>query len=136
MSFGIRAAFALAAICITIGSSGPSRAEPLLRVGIGLQNCEKLAAQLKPGAGLDHLPNALLFYWVQGYISAANIHLINEYDDYVDAGAVAEPQITRLVTEFCNANPTKRPVEALDAFIVKAAKIKIKESDAFDPWDH
>jgi hypothetical protein len=53
--------------------------EPLLTQGIGLQSCVKLGPSLKPGAGLDHLPNALLFYWFQGYLSAANIYLLNEY---------------------------------------------------------
>jgi len=43
-------------------AAGVVRAEPLLTQGIGLQSCAKLAPSLKPGAGLDHLPNALLFY--------------------------------------------------------------------------
>ena len=93
-------------------------------------------AHLKPGAGLDHLPNALLFYWFQGYISAANIHLLNEYTDYVDAGAVDEATITKLVADFCKGNPDKRPVNAIDKFIQDATKIDVKESDAFDPWEH
>jgi hypothetical protein len=112
------------------------RADPLLRQGIGLQSCQKLAADLKPGAGLDHLPNALLFYWFQGYISAANIHLLNDYTDYVDAGAIDEPTITKVVAEFCKANPDKKPVNAIDKLIQDATKIEVKESDAFDPWEH
>src|SRR5215471_15268902 len=112
------------------------RADPLLRQGIGLQSCQKLAHDLKPGGGLDHLPNALLFYWFQGYISAANIHLLNEYTDYIDAGAVDEATITKLVADFCKANPDKRPVTAIDQFIQDATKIEVKESDAFDPWEH
>ena len=59
-----------------------SRAEPPLTGGIGLQSCAKLAAEL-PGLGLDHPPNYQLYYWVQGYISAANIFLLNQYTDYV-----------------------------------------------------
>ena len=118
------------------GLATAGRADPLLRQGIGLQTCEKLAPQLKPGAGLDHLPNALLFYWFQGYISAANIHLLNEYTDYVDAGAIDEATITKLVAEFCKANSDKRPVNAIDKFIQDATKIEVKESDAFDPWEH
>lgn len=118
------------------GLATEGRADPLLRQGIGLQSCEKLAPSLKPGAGLDHLPNALLFYWFQGYVSAANIHLLNEYTDYVDAGAVDEATITKLVADFCKANPDKRPVNAIDKFLQDAAKIDAKESDAFDPWEH
>ena len=113
-----------------------SRADPLLRIGIGLQTCEKLNSQLKAGAGLDHLPNALMFYWVQGYLSGANIHLLNEYNDYIDVSMVDEPNMTKLITDFCAANPDKKPVNLLDEFIKKRKKIEIKESEAFDPWDH
>src|SRR5215469_9591163 len=129
------------AVALILGSAAAAlpdagRADPLLRQGIGLQTCDKLAPQLKPGAGLDHLPNALLFYWFQGYISAANIHLLNEYTDYVDAGSIDEPTITKLVAGFCSANPDKRPVNAIDKLIQDASKIEVKESDAFDPWEH
>ena len=113
-----------------------SRADALLTTGIGLQTCERLASQLKPGAGLDHLPNALLFYWFQGYMSAANIYLLNEYSDYIDISAVDEPTITRLVSEFCTANPGQKPISAIDKFIRDADKVNAKESDAFDPWEH
>ena len=131
-----RLALAVALGSALAGLAGTGRADPLLRQGIGLQSCDKLATGLKPGAGLDHLPNALLFYWFQGYISAANIHLLNEYTDYVDAGAVDEATITKLVADFCKANPDKRPVNAIDKFIQDATKIEVKESDAFDPWEH
>ena len=131
-----RLALATALASVLVGFATAGRADPLLRQGIGLQTCEKLAPQLKPGAGLDHLPNALLFYWFQGYISAANIYLLNEYTDYVDAGAVDEATITKLVADFCKSNPDKRPVNAIDKFIQDAKKIDVKESDAFDPWEH
>jgi hypothetical protein len=129
------------ALLVTLGTSlaglvTEGRADPLLRQGIGLQSCAKLQPDLKPGAGLDHLPNALLFYWFQGYISAANIHLLNEYTDYVDAGAIDEATITKLVADFCKANPDKKPVNAIDKFLQDATKIDAKESDAFDPWEH
>ena len=130
----IALATALGASLAVLATAG--RADPLLRQGIGLQTCEKLAPQLKVDGGLDHLPNALLFYWFQGYVSAANIHLLNEYTDYVDAGAIDEATITKLVAEFCKANPDKRPVNAIDKFIQDATKIEVKESDAFDPWEH
>lgn len=131
-----RLALALALGAAFAGLATTGRADPLLRQGIGLQGCEKLASQLKPGAGLDHLPNALLFYWFQGYISAANIHLLNEYTDYVDAGAIDEATITKLVADFCKTNPDKQPVNVIDKFIQDATKIDVKEADAFDPWEH
>src|SRR5262249_55088362 len=118
----------------TVATGG--RADPLLTQGIGLQSCAKLAPDLKPGAGLGHLPNALLFYWFQGYLSAANIYLLNEYTDYVDISAVDEPAITKLVSDFCKANPDKKPISAIDQFIRDADKVKAQDSDAFDPWEH
>src|SRR5262249_60479340 len=103
-------------------ATGP-RADPLLTQGIALQSCAKLGPDLKPGAGLDHLPNALLFFWVQGYLSAANIYLLNEYTDYVDISAVDEATITKLVADFCKANPDKKPISAIDKFIREADKV-------------
>ena len=124
------------ALCLSAAVAGPGRADALLTGGIGLSNCGKLAPDLKPGAGLDHLPNALLFYWVQGYLSAANIFLLKEYNDYVDIGRVEEPAITKLVAEFCGENPDKKPISAIDKFIRDAEKVEAKESDTFDPWEH
>ena len=128
-------AFAIA-LCTSAAAAGPGRADALLTSGIGLARCEKLAPDLKPGAGLKHLPNALLFYWVQGYLSAANFFLLSEHTDYVDLARVDEPTITKLVAEFCAENPDKKPISAIDKFIRETDKVEAKESDAFDPWDH
>ena len=116
--------------------SATGRAEPLLTQGIGTQTCGKLAADLKPNEGLNHPPNYLLFYWVQGYVSAANIYLLNEYTDYVDMNDVEVKVILDLVYAFCKANPDNKPIAAIDKFIREAKKIDAKESDAFDPWEH
>lgn len=128
-------AFALA-LCVSAAFAGSGRADALLTSGIGLSRCDKLGPDLKPGAGLDHLPNALLFYWVQGYVSAANIFLLNEHNDYVDISRVEEPAITKLVAEFCKDNPDKKPISAIDKFIRDTGKVETKEADAFDPWEH
>jgi hypothetical protein len=132
----IRRKYAFAVMVLAWAGAADLRAEPLLTQGIGLQSCARLAPSLKPGAGLDHLPNALLFYWFQGYLSAANIYLLNEYSDYVDISAVEEAAITQLVAEFCAANPDQKPIAAIDKFIREAQKVGAKESDAFDPWEH
>jgi hypothetical protein len=113
-----------------------SNSEPLLTQGIGLQSCEKLRPDLKPGAGLNHMPNALLFYWFQGYLSAANIYLLKEHIDYVDIGTVDEATITQVVADFCEKNPKAMAIAAIDKFIREAKKIKAKRSDAFNPWKH
>jgi hypothetical protein len=126
----------LLALGCALALPAAAHADPVLRTGIGLASCAKLGPDLKVGGGLDHLPNALLFYWAQGYMSAANIHLLNEHTDYVDVGAIDEAMITKMVVEFCKANPDKRPVNAIDKFLQEAKKVEAKESDAFNPWDH
>src|SRR6266849_6931677 len=94
------AAFALALAFAAFGfTHGGQAPYALLRSGIGLQSCEKLAPDIKPSEGFNHLPNALLFYWVQGYLSAANVYLLNEYTDFVDLNAVGETKITQLVAD-------------------------------------
>ena len=127
---------AMVLLLVSVGFAAPSRAEPLLTQGIGTQNCGKLAADLKPSEGLNHPPNYLLFYWVQGYVSAANIYLLNEYTDYVDMNDVEVKVILDLVYAFCKANPDNKPIAAIDQFIREAKKVDAKESDAFDPWEH
>jgi hypothetical protein len=126
----------IVALASTIASfSAPSRAEPLITQGIGIQNCGKLAADLKPGQGLDHPPNYLLFYWVQGYVSAANFLLLNEYHNFVDMNGVEVNTIVKLVFDFCKAKPNDKPVSAIDKFIRDANKVEVKEKDVFNPWE-
>jgi hypothetical protein len=125
-----------AALLVSLFSANASKADPLVTQGIGLASCAKLAPDLKPDLGLDHMPNALLFYWVQGYMSAANVYLLNEYTDYVDLNAVTAPSILQTISDFCHANPDKKPISAIDKFIRETNKVEAKESDAFDPWEH
>ena len=132
----IRIALALAFASTALGFGTQSRADRLITQGIGISNCAKLAADLKPSAGLDHQANYLLFYWVQGYLSAANIYLLNEYTDFVDLAGVDEKTILQVVADFCKANPDKKPIAAIDKFIRDAKKVEAKEADAFDPWEH
>jgi hypothetical protein len=121
---------------LLFGSLAPiAHADPVVTKGIGLSNCGKLVKDLKPGAGLDHMPNALLFYWVQGYMSAANIYLLNEYTNYVDLSTADEGKILKTVVDFCKANLDKTPISAIDALIRKADKIDVDEKDVFDPWE-
>jgi hypothetical protein len=136
MRFGLAyavAVIALAAMLFGIGTS--SQADPLITQGIGIQSCAKLANDLKPSEGLNHPPNYLLFYWVQGYVSAANIFLLNEYTNYVDMNDVEASTILKLVFDFCKANPDKKAISAIDKFIQDAKKVDAKEKDAFNPWE-
>jgi hypothetical protein len=127
-TFVVTLAFALSSF------SAPSRAQ-LITQGIGVQNCGKLANDLKPSEGLNHPPNYLLFYWVQGYVSAANFLLLNEYNNYVDMNGVDADTILKLVFDFCKANPDDKPISAIDKFIRDAKKIEVKEKDVFNPWE-
>jgi hypothetical protein len=110
-----------------------SRAQPLITQGIGVQTCAKL--DLKPSQGLDHPPNYLLFYWVQGYVSAANFLLLNEYTNFVDMNGVDANKILKLVFDFCKANPDQKPISAIDKFIRDAKKIEVDEKEVFNPWE-
>jgi hypothetical protein len=131
----IRSLYTIIAVVLFGSLASTTHADPLITKGIGLSNCGKLAKDLKPSAGLDHMPNALLFYWVQGYMSAANIYLLNEYTNYVDLNTADEGKILNTVADFCKANPDKTPISAIDALIRKAAKIDVNEKDVFDPWE-
>jgi hypothetical protein len=126
---------ALALCSAAVGHGTDSRADPLLTQGVGIANCGKLANDLKPSLGLDHPPNYLLFYWVQGYVSGANFLLLNEYNNYVDMNGVEPGKILKLVFDFCKANPNDKPISAIDKFIRDAKKVEVSEKDAFNPWE-
>ena len=64
--------------------AAPAGAEPLTTAGIGVASCEKLAKDMNPAEGFNNMANALIFYWVQGYMSAANIALLEGDSQYVD----------------------------------------------------
>jgi hypothetical protein len=131
----VRATGALALTFAVSSFSAPTLAEPLITQGVGLSSCAKLGNDLKPNLGLDHPPNYLLFYWVQGYVSAANIYLLNEYTNYVDMNGVDANRIIKLVFDFCKANPDKKPISAIDQFIRDASRVDAKEKDVFNPWE-
>ncbi len=129
----VRTTLVLTLATAIVAFSAPGRADPLITQGIGVQTCAKL--DLKPSQGLDHPPNYLLFYWVQGYVSAANFLLLNEYTNFVDMNGVDANAILKLVFDFCKANPDKKPISAIDKFIRDAEKIEVKEKDVFNPWE-
>lgn len=43
---------------VLIAASGTVQAEPLATAGVGLASCEKLARDIKPELGFNHIPNA------------------------------------------------------------------------------
>jgi hypothetical protein len=112
-----------------------ARAEPLATQGIGTSSCSRLVADLKPSEGLNNPVNVMLLAWVQGYISAANISLLEDDSKHVDLSSLDEGKVLALVVDFCKANPDKKPVTAIDEFIRKSAKVKAKWEPGTIDWE-
>lgn len=129
----IRLAMAAAVVALCGGTQ--LQAEPLVTQGIGTSNCGRLAADLKPGEGLSNPVNLMLYSWVQGYVSAANISLLEEDSKHVDMTALDESKVIDIVLTFCKANPDKKPVSAIDEFLRKASKVKSKWETGTITWD-
>jgi hypothetical protein len=120
---------------VTAGMPGSVAAEPLVSQGIGTSSCARLATDLNPAEGLGNPVNLLLFAWVQGYVSAANIALLEDDAKHVDMNTFDDAKVLSLVQGFCKANPDKKPVAAIDDLIRKSAKIKTKWEPGTIEWD-
>ena len=107
-----------------IALMGIVQAEPLVTAGVGLASCEKLARDLHPEQGFNHMPNALVYYWVQGYMSAANITTLESDSDFVDLSKYDEKVILPAIKEFCGKHPDKKPISLIDDILNKADRIK------------
>ncbi len=110
-------------------------AEPLVNQGIGTSNCAKLGGDVNPAEGLNNPVNVMLYAWVQGYVSAANISLLETDGKHVDMSDLDEAKVLGLVAGFCKANPDKKPVAAIDDMIRKSAKVKTKWETGTVDWD-
>ena len=71
---------------------------------------------------------------MQGYVSAANFLLLNEYHNYVDMNSVQVAAILKLVVDHCKAHPNDKPISAIDKFIRVAKKVEVDEKEVFNPW--
>ena len=112
-----------------------ANAEPLATQGIGTSSCARLAADVSPADGLNNPVNLMLYAWVQGYVSAANIALLEGGAKHIDMSALDEGKVLNLVLSFCKANPDKKPISAIDKFIRDVKKVDAKEKDVFNPWE-
>jgi hypothetical protein len=110
-------------------------AGPLISQGIGAASCERLAADIKPAEGLGNPINLVLVAWVQGYISAANILLLEDDSRHVDMSALDETRVLTEIQAFCKANPDKKPVTAVDGMIRRSAKVKTNWEPGTVQWD-
>jgi hypothetical protein len=131
----VRAWLVLTALVMAGMPMGGAAAEPLISQGIGTSSCARLAADLNPAEGLNNPINLLLFAWVQGYVSAANIALLEEDSKHVDMNALDDAKVLSLVQEFCKANPDKKPIAAIDDLIRKSAKVKTQWESGTVEWD-
>jgi hypothetical protein len=124
----------LAAVALWAHNSGV-RAEPLVTQGIGTSTCARLTTDLKPPEGLNNPVNLMLYSWVQGYVSAANISMLEGGTKHVDISALDEQKVLSLVLDFCKANPDRKPINAVDEYIRKAGKIKATWDTGTVKWD-
>ena len=123
---------ALAACFLCFAAS--ANAEPLATAGIGVASCEKLAKDMNPAEGFSNTTNALIFYWVQGYMSAANMALLEGDSQYVDLFVMNETKILPLIFDFCKKNPDKKPINVIDKLIEDSNKVEGKWKSGTVPW--
>jgi hypothetical protein len=128
---GIVFCAALTPVILGLGA----QAEPLATQGIGTSSCARLVNDLNPGEGLNNPVNVMLYAWVQGYVSAANIALLEGDSKHVDLSTLDESKVLNLVVGFCKANPDKKPVTAIDDLIRKSAKVKAKWESGTIDWN-
>jgi hypothetical protein len=116
------------------GAGTPAAAEPLVTQGIGTSSCALIAADINPAEGLANPVNLTLYAWVQGYVSAANIALLEDDAKHVDLSALDDGTVLNLVLGYCKANPDKKPIAAIDELIRRSAKIKTRWQSGTVEW--
>ena len=129
------AALGLAVAAPLAGIGGAAAADPLVIEGIGASSCARLAADLKPADGLANPINLVLYGWVQGYISAANIALLEDGGKHVDISTLDERKVLYDVFAYCKANPDGKPVAAIDELIRTMPKLQGKWEPGTVAWE-
>jgi hypothetical protein len=130
LSAMVLSAMVLSAMVATAAAAGP-----LISQGIGTASCQRLAADIKPAEGLGNPVNLVLLAWIQGYVSAANISLLEDGGRHVDMNTLDETRVLTEIQAFCKANPDKKPVTAVDGMIRKSAKVKTNWEPGTVQWD-
>jgi hypothetical protein len=124
----------IAAAAVGLIACTSAQADPTTTVGIGLASCQKLATDIKPELGFNHMPNVFMYFWVQGYMSAANIATLERDSEYIDLSKYDEKVILPAVKEFCTQHPDKKPISLIDDMLNKADKIKGDWEKGAIPW--
>jgi hypothetical protein len=135
MAAGRVAAGLATTILAAMVATAAAAAAPLISQGIGTASCERLAADIKPAEGLGNPVNLVLMAWVQGYVSAANISLLEDDGRHVDMNTLDEARVLTEIQAFCKVNPDKKPVAAIDALIRKSHKVKTTWEPGTVQWD-
>ncbi len=128
-------ASSIAILCAGLLGAPGAQAEPLLTQGIGTSNCARLAADLKPGEGLANPVNLMAYSWAQGYISAANISLVEADSKHVDMSQLDEAKVLNLLLKYCKANPDAQPLGALNEYLHATPKVHIKWDKGTVNWN-
>jgi hypothetical protein len=111
------------ALTFLVSAQPAVAAEPTVRAGIGMTRCEKLLKDIDRDQGFDNNVNALVYYWLQGYVSAANIHLLDSHGQYIDMHSIDDRKLVPMLFDFCKANPSKSPIDMIDGLIRGSPKI-------------
>jgi hypothetical protein len=129
-------AAAIVAMAVSVSVSAPASAtDPLLSQGVGSSSCTRVADDIKPTEGLNDPVNLMLYAWVQGYISAANVALL-EYDGrYVNMADLTVTHVLQLIQDYCKSHPDKKPAQALDAYLKTTKKGKAQWQTGTVEWD-
>ena len=125
------------ASAVLIGSSAgtPAVAETVVLQGIGTLGCKKLLTDVRPTEGLANTANVMLYAWVQGYVSAANVALLEDEGKHVDMGTLDGGRVLVFIIEFCKANPEGKAIAAIDELIRQSEKIPTKWDAGTVSWD-
>jgi len=126
---------AVASALLAVALAGNAPAEPLLSQGIGASTCARLLDDLKPADGLSDPINLMLYAWVQGYVTAANIALLEYNNRHLDMSDLTDAHVLWMIRDYCRANPDKKPANALDAYIKTAKKSKAEWKTGTVEWD-
>jgi len=122
-------------VALLCASAPGAHAGTVLTQGIGTSSCSRLAGDLKPGEGLDNPVNLMAYSWAQGYLSAANISLLEADSKHVDMGLLDEAKVINMLVTFCKANPDKQPLGALNEYLRKSAKVHVKWEKGTVDWN-
>ena len=118
-----------------LASAPALTAEALLSQGVGSSNCARIASDVKPSEGLNDPINLMLYAWVQGYVSAANVALL-EYDGrYVNMADLTVGNVLQMIQDYCKSHPDRKPAHALDAYLKATKKAKAQWQTGTVEWD-